>query len=468
MLKGVRNGARLYVVDPRRTVSAAVGRRVARPRRRLGHRARQRDGPRDHRRGSRATASSSSAPRPASTRTAASVEPYTLEHAERDDRRPGGGDPRGRARLRAAPTARRSAGRSASPSTTTPSTTCSRSSTWRCSPATSAATGSGLNPLRGQNNVQGGGDMGALPNKLAGLPGRRGPGHCARSSSGRGARRSRRRRGWHLSEMFEAMERGELRALYVIGENPAQSEADADARASGCSRASTTSSCRTSSSRRPPSSPTSCCRPRRAWCESEGTVTEQRAARAARAQGARSARAGARDDIAILCDLARRLGHDWGAPDGRGRLGRAARPLAVARRHELRAARGARRHPVALPRRDPSGQPVPARPALGGPGRAARARRSRRSSTSRRSTTLDDGLPDAPDDGAAARFVQHRRADGRLRVAAAARRDARHLARGRRAPRRRRRRARARRLAPRRGRGAGALRRRRCARAWRS
>ena len=31
--------------------------------------------------------------------------------------------------------------------------------------------------------------------------------------------------------MFEAMERGELRALYVIGENPVQSEADQHARA---------------------------------------------------------------------------------------------------------------------------------------------------------------------------------------------------------------------------------------------
>ena len=29
--------------------------------------------------------------------------------------------------------------------------------------------GSGLQPLRGQNNVQGGGDMGALPNKLPGF-----------------------------------------------------------------------------------------------------------------------------------------------------------------------------------------------------------------------------------------------------------------------------------------------------------
>ena len=32
--------------------------------------------------------------------------------------------------------------------------------------------GSGLNPLRGQNNVQGGGDMGALPDRLPGLPAR--------------------------------------------------------------------------------------------------------------------------------------------------------------------------------------------------------------------------------------------------------------------------------------------------------
>ena len=41
-----------------------------------------------------------------------------------------------------------------------------------------------------------------------------------------GRARSRPHYGWHLTQMFEAMERGELRTLYVIGENPAQSEAD--------------------------------------------------------------------------------------------------------------------------------------------------------------------------------------------------------------------------------------------------
>jgi len=33
------------------------------------------------------------------------------------------------------------------------------------------------------------------------------------------------RYGWNLTQMFEGMKRGELRSLYVIGENP-QSEAD--------------------------------------------------------------------------------------------------------------------------------------------------------------------------------------------------------------------------------------------------
>src|SRR5712691_2364800 len=65
--------------------------------------------------------------------------------------------------------------------------------------------GSGLNPLRGQNNVQGGGDMGAIPDRLPGFQ------HVENGE---------------LRAKFEAMERGELTMLYVLGENPADSEAD--------------------------------------------------------------------------------------------------------------------------------------------------------------------------------------------------------------------------------------------------
>ena len=49
----------------------------------------------------------------------------------------------------------------------------------------------------------------------------------------------------------------------------------------------------------------------------------------------------ARDDIDILCDLAKRLGKDWGKPTAEEVWNEAARAVAVARRHELRAARGA-------------------------------------------------------------------------------------------------------------------------------
>ena len=85
--------------------------------------------------------------------------------------------------------------------------------------------GSGLVPLRGQNNVQGGGDMGALPNKFPGFQDV--VDDVARSKFetvwGKALNPDP---GLHLTLMFEAMERGDLTCVYVIGENPADSEAD--------------------------------------------------------------------------------------------------------------------------------------------------------------------------------------------------------------------------------------------------
>src|SRR5215467_13314703 len=86
--------------------------------------------------------------------------------------------------------------------------------------------GSGLVPLRGQNNVQGGGDMGAIPNKLTGFQ------DIATNADAR-ERFGKTygvtipsKPGMHLSQMFEAMEEGELTTAYVVGENPLRSEAD--------------------------------------------------------------------------------------------------------------------------------------------------------------------------------------------------------------------------------------------------
>ena len=85
--------------------------------------------------------------------------------------------------------------------------------------------GAGVNPLRGQNNVQGGGDMGAIPNRLAGFQDILDPAVREKFGVAWGVT-IQDRYGWHLTQMFEAMERGDLKAVYVIGENPAQSEAD--------------------------------------------------------------------------------------------------------------------------------------------------------------------------------------------------------------------------------------------------
>src|SRR6186997_2368969 len=85
--------------------------------------------------------------------------------------------------------------------------------------------GSGVNPLRGQNNVQGGGDMGALPDRLPGFQHVENDVLRARFDAAWGVRIPAKR-GLHLTGMFDAMEHGDLTALYVLGENPADSEAD--------------------------------------------------------------------------------------------------------------------------------------------------------------------------------------------------------------------------------------------------
>ncbi len=171
--------------------------------------------------------------------------------------------------------------------------------------------GSGLNPLRGQNNVQGGGDMGALPDRLPGFQ------HVEND-----ALRARfdaewsvpvpPRRGWHLSGMFDAMERGDLTALYVIGENPMQSEADrhrTEKLLRGLDLLVVQDIFRTATAEvadvvLPAAA---------AWAETEGTVTNSER-RVQRVRAALAPPGEARDDLAIIFDLARRLGHDWGEP----------------------------------------------------------------------------------------------------------------------------------------------------------
>jgi predicted molibdopterin-dependent oxidoreductase YjgC len=171
--------------------------------------------------------------------------------------------------------------------------------------------GAGLQPLRGQNNVQGGGDMGAIPNRLTGFQDLVDDDVRGKFEAAWGCTIPPEP-GLHLTGMFEAMEHGTLKALYVIGENPAQSEADqkrarrllagldllvvqdlfltktaamADVVLPGCA----------------------------GWCEAEGTVTSSER-RVQRVRKALDPPGEARDDIEIVYELGRRLSHDLGSP----------------------------------------------------------------------------------------------------------------------------------------------------------
>ena len=172
--------------------------------------------------------------------------------------------------------------------------------------------GSGLVPLRGQNNVQGGGDMGAIPNKLTGFQDFVTNADArARFEAVYGAPIPPKP-GWHLSLMFEAMERGELTACYIIGENPLRSEADTGRTRkllTGLEHFVVQDIFLTDTAELAtvvlPATAT--------WCEAEGTVTSSER-RVQRVRKALEPPAGARDDIEIICEIARRLGTDWGHP----------------------------------------------------------------------------------------------------------------------------------------------------------
>jgi formate dehydrogenase alpha subunit len=86
--------------------------------------------------------------------------------------------------------------------------------------------GTGLSPLRGQNNVQGACDVGALPNVLPGYqavsdPAKREP---VRAEWGVGTLPEKP--GLTMGEMIQGALEGRVKAMYIMGENPIMSDPD--------------------------------------------------------------------------------------------------------------------------------------------------------------------------------------------------------------------------------------------------
>jgi formate dehydrogenase major subunit/formate dehydrogenase alpha subunit len=85
--------------------------------------------------------------------------------------------------------------------------------------------GGGVNPLRGQNNVQGACDLGGLPNVYPGYQSVTAPENQEKFESAWGVTLSDQV-GLTVTEMLTAAEKGQVRCLYVIGEDPMVSDPD--------------------------------------------------------------------------------------------------------------------------------------------------------------------------------------------------------------------------------------------------
>jgi len=86
--------------------------------------------------------------------------------------------------------------------------------------------GGGVNPLRGQNNVQGACDMGGLPDVYSGYQKIIDPAVRQRMAEAWGLAALPDQPGMKATQMIPAAHDGTLKALYVIGENPLVSDPD--------------------------------------------------------------------------------------------------------------------------------------------------------------------------------------------------------------------------------------------------
>ena len=172
--------------------------------------------------------------------------------------------------------------------------------------------GSGVNPLRGQNNVQGGGDMGAIPDRLTGFQHVENDELRAKFERAYGVKIPGVK-GRNLSAMFEAMEHGEMKFCYVLGENPIDSEADRHrtVRLMGgleflvVQDLFYTKTAELADVVLPGSA---------GWCETNGTVTNSER-RVQRVRPAVPVPPGVRDDIEVIYEIARRMGCNLGCAE---------------------------------------------------------------------------------------------------------------------------------------------------------
>ncbi len=213
--------------------------------------------------------------------------------------------------------------------------------------------GYGVNPLRGQNNVQGASDMGALPDLLPGYGKVTDPAARARAEAVWGGAVPARP-GLRIPDMFAAARAGGLRALWVLGEDVCATDPDTgnvERALDSCPFVVCSELFPSRTAQR-----ADLVLPAASWLEKDGTFVNfdrrfQRVRPAVRPPGR------ALGDFAALHAVASAMGRDLGCPTPAAALAECARvaPLFAGLSHERLDREGA----VAWPCPDPAGPGTP-------------------------------------------------------------------------------------------------------------
>ncbi len=168
--------------------------------------------------------------------------------------------------------------------------------------------GGGVNPLRGQNNVQGACDMGALPGTFPGYQNVTNPEMRAKFAQAWGVDSLPEKPGLMMPDMMAGLITKKVRGFFVVGENLASTEPDiahvefelAAAEFLICCDIFMTETTRFSHVILPSAS----------WAESDGTYTNSER-RVSRVRAIKDAPGIAKPGWWIMKEIARRMGHEW-------------------------------------------------------------------------------------------------------------------------------------------------------------
>jgi formate dehydrogenase alpha subunit len=167
---------------------------------------------------------------------------------------------------------------------------------------------SGVNPLRGQNNVQGACDMGALPDTLPGYQKLSDEAAIKKFAKAWGVEIIPARKGLMIPEMLEGLLDKKIRAIHIFGENLVNTEPDI-AQVEKCMEAADFIVCNEIF----PNETTrfaDVILPAASWGEDEGTYTNCER-RVSRVRKVKNPPGQAKPDWWIFKELAKRFGHNW-------------------------------------------------------------------------------------------------------------------------------------------------------------